>query len=640
MPGAVTRGRRGFGRDVLSPAPVPFVGSPSFLGRVGILGVVAVIAFGVLAVRLWSLQVLNRGRLVQVAVRQTSRVVDLPAARGSIVDAHGRTLVDSTGEAAVAVSPQLFGSMHGNAWRPSREGMKLLARLGQLGHVAPARLVERIRGDIVQSPYAPALVMRASEPLASYLAERTSEFPGVSVVTVPVRSYPSGLLGGGFLGTLGQLSAQEVASHAYPWAKPGQQVGQSGLEATYDEVLNGGFSVGRVRVDALGRQLGPIHTGGSTRVPGTLQLTVDARLQRVAQKAIADGIADAHAAGYLDADAGAAVVMNPRTGGIYALASAPELNPAAAANPSYLERLLHESSTSPLVNRATQGIYPLGSTFKPIVAEAALSAGIITPWTQLPCVGALDVGGRIFHNVESWIDASLNLPQALEISCDTWFYRLGESFYGRQLQGRLDIQRWAHLFGLGQPTGIDIPGESGGVVPSPQWLKRVYGQDWYEGDTVNLSIGQGYLDATPLQLAVAYSALANGGTVVRPHLAAAVIRGPRRHPLPGAPVRKLRLVGLSAIHEGLYEAAHAPDGTSAAIFGTYPVPVAGKTGTAETGHGSDDSWYASWAPASNPRVVVVVMIEHGGFGADAAAPAAREIYDAFFHVREPKPAAP
>jgi penicillin-binding protein 2 len=195
------------------------------------------------------------------------------------------------------------------------------------------------------------------------------------------------------------------------------------------------------------------------------------------------------------------------------------------------------------------------------------------------------------------------------------------------------MQRWARLLGLGHRTGIDVPGESAGVVPTPGWLQRSYRQTWYEGQSINLSIGQGYLDVTPLQLAVAYSALANGGTVVRPHVAAAVL-GPRgrRRQLSFPPVRRLHLVDVNAIREGLYMAANDSGGTSAAIFGGFRVPVAGKTGTAQTPTGSDHSWYASWAPAWHPRVVVVVLIEHGGFGAEAAAPAAREIYQAFFHL--------
>jgi penicillin-binding protein 2 len=232
----------------------------------------------------------------------------------------------------------------------------------------------------------------------------------------------------------------------------------------------------------------------------------------------------------------------------------------------------------------------------------------------------------------------MDLQRALAISCDTWFYRLGERFYRLQVsRHRLDMQTWATRLGLGQPTGIDLPGEAAGVVPTPAWLRRAFrahwARTWYEGTSVNLSIGQGYLTVTPLQLAVAYAALANGGTVVRPHLAEAILdrHGRVVRTLRFPPRAHLRLAGLGAIRAGLYSAAHDPGGTSTALFAGFPVPVAGKTGTAQVGSGSDDSWYASWAPARRPQAVVVVVIEHGGFGAEAAAPAAREIYSALFH---------
>jgi penicillin-binding protein 2 len=285
-------------------------------------------------------------------------------------------------------------------------------------------------------------------------------------------------------------------------------------------------------------------------------------------------------------------------------------------------------------------MYPTGSTFKPIVAEAALASGLLSPYSTLPCTGTYTVGNHVFHNVESSINASLTLPQALSISCDTWFYRLGSMFYARQQDGHLDMQQWAWRLGVGKPTGFDVPGEAAGLVPTPGWLKRTFSQPWqkiwYEGYSVNLAVGQGQLAITPLQLATAYSTLANGGTVVRPHVGRAILdpHGQIVRSLAFPPRRHLHLTGLDEIRSGLYSGAHS--GTSAAVFGTFRIPVAGKTGTAEAPPGSDHSWYASWAPAYNPKLVVVVMIEHGGFGAEAAAPAAKEIYSAFFNVKAPK----
>jgi penicillin-binding protein 2 len=332
---------------------------------------------------------------------------------------------------------------------------------------------------------------------------------------------------------------------------------------------------------------------------------------------------------------GSVVVMNPWTGGILALASTPTYNQiAAATNPKYNARL-YTDPRHLLVNRAIAGVYPTGSTFKPIIAEAALATGLITPSTSLLCSGAFALGGTVFHNVEASVYESMTLPTALSQSCDTWFYRLGDRFWWRNPAARgIQIQQWAHKLGLGQPTGIDLTGDNPGSVLTPRQYEKVWHYPWTEGQTVNLSIGQGTLQVSPLQLAVAYSALVNGGTVWRPHVADAIVQGSIEKPLRFKPVRRVHLVDTWAIKQGLYDAAHF--GTSAQIFSTFPVPVAGKTGTAESGPGRDDhSWYASFAPANHPKIVVVTMIEHGGFGAQAAAPAAKEIYSAYFHVKNP-----
>jgi penicillin-binding protein 2 len=229
----------------------------------------------------------------------------------------------------------------------------------------------------------------------------------------------------------------------------------------------------------------------------------------------------------------------------------------------------------------------------------------------------------------------MTLPTALAESCDTWFYRVGDRFYAHGGQG---IQNWAKKLGLGHPTGFDVPGEASGLMPTPAWLRKTYNEAWYEGQTINLSIGQGYLQATPLQMAVAYAALANGGKVVRPHIASALVQGEQVTPFKFKPVRHIKLKDQWAIRQGLYMAAHSPGGTSASLFANFPVPIAGKTGTAEAGTGrSDHSWYASWAPADHPKVVVVVLVAHGGFGAQAAGPAARDIYQSYFNLKNWKP---
>jgi penicillin-binding protein 2 len=619
-----------------SRADAPYFRSPGFYVRIGGLAVVVIAAVCVLVLRAWSLQILHGPQYKSLALEQSYRTVDLAGPRGPIVDAKGRLLADTTGHVVVAADVGALGTLDRSGWNPTPDGAASLRKLSRLAGVRVQTLVTRIRRSVIRSPFAPAVVLpHPGNALVSYLDERASAYPGFKVTGEPSRSYPQGALGSEFLGLLGEVSQKQLDSGRYAHARPGVIVGQSGVEATYDSLLNPGFLRARLRVDSTGRIAGPLETSVLRSLP-TLQLTIDARVQRAAVKAVEDSIALAQRNGHHDAEAGAAVVMNPWTGAIYAMVSVPGYNQTAAANsPGYKNALYaNRGLNPPLLNQATQGLYPTGSTFKPIVAEAALQQGLITPFSPLLCSGSFTIGGYTFHNVEAGAYASMSLPTALAESCDTWFYRLGDRFYlqgGQRAQG---IQRWAKLLGLGHPTGLDLPGEGSGIVPTPAWLKKTYGELWYEGQTINLSIGQGYLAVTPLQMAVAYAALANGGTVVRPHVGGAIVRGESVEPIEHKPVRKLKLRDTWAIRDGLYMAAHSPAGTSSSLFADFPVPVAGKTGTAEAGAGrSDHSWYASWAPANHPKVVVVVLIAHGGFGAEAAAPAAREIYKAFFRLK-------
>jgi penicillin-binding protein 2 len=587
----------------------------------------------VLLLRAWSIQILHGPEYTSLANGQAYRTVDLAGPRGPIVDIHGHKLAGTTGRVVVAADVAALGEMDTKGWHATPGGLASLRRLARLAKVPVSTLVTRIERSVVRSPFAPATVLPHPDGgLIQYLDERGDDFPGIKTSTVVSRSYPQGAFGSEFLGLLGEVSPTLLKTPHYAHAKPGETVGVTGVEAEYDRILNGGFIPARLRVDSMGRVVGPLERNAAGKALPTLQLTIDARVQRAAEHAIEKAVATARANGHSDANAAAAVVMNPWTGGVYALASYPTFNQVAAArSPKYLASLYRDRGLNPrLYNQATQGMYPTGSTFKPIVAEAAMQEGLLTPADTLLCSGSFTIGGYTFHNVESGVYTSMPLTTALAESCDTWFYRLGDRFYAHDRNG---IQRWAKRLGLGHPTGFDVPGESPGLVPTPAWLQKRWNQPWYEGQTINLSIGQGYLAVTPLQLAVAYSALANGGTVVTPHVANAILRGESVQKLKFPPARKVKLKNQWAIRDGLYQAAHAPAGTSSMLFANFPVSVAGKTGTAESGAGrSDHSWYASWAPANHPKVVVVVFVAHGGFGAEAAGPAARDIYQSFFKL--------
>jgi penicillin-binding protein 2 len=593
------------------------------------------IALCLLVLRAWSIQILHGPSYSTLARRQAFRTVDLIGPRGAIVDDKGRILASTTGHVVVVADPHALGAFDKHGWHVTDGGTAALRRFARVVHIPVATMLMRIQRSVIRSPFAPAVVVpHPDKGLAFYLDERPAVYPGFKVTAVSSRLYPQGGLGSEFLGLLGEVSQTELGRQRYRHASAGEVVGQSGVEAVYDPQLNAGFLRAHVRVDSLGRIAGRLEVPRGKSLP-TLRLTIDARLQRAAQQAVVDGMQYARLAHH-HPTGGSAVVIDPRTGGIYALASVPTYNQVLAANdPAYASRLYTDPSR-PLVNRAIAGVYPTGSTFKPIIAEAALAAGIITPSTPMLCSGSFDLGGTVFHNVEAGVYESMSLPTALAQSCDTWFYRLGDRIWwsSPSRQGTL-IQDWARRFGLGSPPPIDVTGASPGLMPTPRWFLKAMRFPWTEGQTINLAIGQGALQVSPLQLAVAYSALANGGTVVTPHVADAIVRGHTAKPLDFKPQRRLRLTDQWAIRDGLYQAAHT--GTSAAIFASFPIPVAGKTGTAEAPPGDDHSWYASWAPADNPRVVVVVMIEHGGFGAEAAAPAAREIYQAFFHLPKTRP---
>jgi len=609
-----------------SRADAPYFRSPGFYVRIGGLAILVALGVVLLLLRAWSIQVLHGKEYLAEAHQQAFRTVDLIGARGAIVDDRGRLIAGTTGHVVIDADAQSLGTTdaHG-VWHVSPAGLKEISRLAQFAGIRKRHLVRRIAHDVLHFPLAPAVVITNPRPaLTNYLQERGERFPGFKVADSRTRSYPLGAFGGPFLGLLGQTKKSG-----------GQVVGQNGIEATYDSILNTGFLKARIRVNALGQSVGPLILPREKQLP-TLQLSIDTHLQRAAENAISSGMADARLAGY-SPTGGSAVAIDPWTGAIKAIASYPTFNQKLAANSShYLTRLNHDNISTPMLNRAISGAYPTGSTFKPIIAEAALSAGIITPYTSQLCSGSFTLGNHTFFNVERGAFELMDLPTALEQSCDTWFYRLGDRIWAADPARKATlIQHWARLLGLGRTPPIDITGATPGYLPEPNaYFERLTGTPYYEGQAINLSIGQGALQVSPLQLAVAYSALINGGTVVRPHVAEAVIRSGVRHELRFKPVRKLQLSPSTwAIKDGLYKAANSASGTSGAVFGGFQPAVAGKTGTAQAPPHDDHSWYASWAPYNHPKLVVVVMIEHGGFGADAAAPAAKQIYQAYFHTK-------
>jgi penicillin-binding protein 2 len=408
-------------------------------------------------------------------------------------------------------------------------------------------------------------------------------------------------------------------------------VGQAGIEYSYDRYLRGRDGANRVQVDARGDYRARL-VSKAPEAGRQLRLSVDYDVQKAGQQAIAG-------------DESAFVVMDVQTGEVRALGSNPSFDPnifSKTIKESDYRRLSSLANGAPLINRATQSVYPTGSTFKLITATAALQGGLITPDTVAYDPGFLKVGGITFKNAGGAVNGALALRKALQVSSDVFFYRLGLEA-NTAGDGHL-IQRWARRLGLGHSTGIDLPAGSQGVIPSPEWRDRLYkkhltDRPWYPGDNVNLAVGQGDVQVAPIQLAVAYAAIANGGYVVRPHLGKRVEDAEGRviQEFGSPPRRKLKIDSgnRQAIMDGLRAAASQPGGTSYPVFKDFKIPIAGKTGTAQRGNGrADQSWYVALAPYPSPRYVVVATFEHGGFGAETAAPAVRKILSVLFGIKD------
>jgi penicillin-binding protein 2 len=521
--------------------------------------------------------------------------------------------------------------------------------------------------------------------MQDYLAENQRLFPGVQVQKVYVTHYPYKSLAAQVLGTVGPINAAEFTAKSYPGAAKTDIVGQSGLEAEYDSFLRGKDGYQRVQVNALNQPTGDL--GSVQPVPGhDLKLSLNSQLQRVGEQALAQSMS------LNDSPGGSFVAMNPDTGAVYAMGSLPSFDPSIFTgnlSQSKYDQLTNPNGGDALLNRATQSAGPTGSTFKPITSVAALTSGEWTTSSEYTDNGTFCVGTgaatQCRHNAGHAVDGTLDLVNALRVSSDDFFYNLGarlnEDPYKHPKGGPLDA--WARNFGIGQATDVDLPAEATGTLPSPLWRQSrnkleaqcdsatgpfrwtapdgkhtsshhhrgwrrsqkhapggcgiADGTDrpWSIGDNESLAVGQGDVQVTPLQLAVAYSALANGHIVVRPHFGLAVQDQDGTvlqtiNPPPARPV-SINPVYRDTILQGLNDAAQTSGGTSDDVMGNFPMKVYGKTGTAQYTNQPDYAWYACFViDNTNKPIVVVVHVEKGGFGDIAAAPVARQILSQWF----------
>jgi penicillin-binding protein 2 len=598
--------------------------TPQLAFRIAVIGGVALVMFAVIFFRLWYLQVLSGDSYVAAARENRVREIKVQAPRGEIVDRHGVPLVENRHSFSIKLSPDKLPKA-----RADRE--QLYKRLGRLLGLRPQRLERRVERELKALPYSKPTVKQDVGPnYLAYVLERQEQFPGVEPESEFLRLYPHGVVGAHLFGQIGEVNPDELKEPRFNGVSMGDRVGKAGIEREYDRFLRGRNGAARVEVDALGKLTQTLNR--VQPIQGQqLRLSLDLNVQRVAQQALAGGTGR-----------GAFAVMNVQNGEVLALGSQPSFDPNIFSKPvtkKQLDALTSKDLGEPLFDRAIQAGYPTGSTFKLITATAALESGLITPSTPLSDPGFLVVGDQKFENAGGTAHGTLSLVPALTVSSDVFFYQLGRDMNEKGMP----LQQWAHRLGIGRRTGIDLPAEEPGRLPTPHWRNTWFKKDltdrpWSVGDNVNLSVGQGDLLANPLQMAVAYATIANGGRVLRPRLGLriedATGRALQQLDAPTARRVKISPSTRNAILEGLHGAASAPGGTSTPVFESFPIPIAGKTGTAEHIGKPDQSWYVALAPYPNPRYVVAVTDEAGGFGADTAAPMTRRILAALFDVKE------
>jgi penicillin-binding protein 2 len=636
------------------PAPIPVAvrwrPPPQVSLRIAVLGAIVLVAFAALFLRLWALQVLSGSQYQAAAQNNQLRTIRVPAPRGPIVDRNGVVLVTNRVTSSVQVWP-------GDLPDGSAERRLVLRRLARVLELPPAELEARVAR--ASSPLDPVTVKHLVErDQIAYLSERRSAFPGVTVVRSHLRSYPFGALGAHVLGHVGEVSQAQLERR--PELRHGDQAGRAGVESVYDAFLRGESGAARLRVDSHGRARTNVFLAEQPQPGNALRLTLDVGLQRAAEEGLEWGISLARGSdcyGCWSANAGAIVALDPHTGEVLALASRPTYHPAVYAG-IVRERTLDawgltpakaEQANYPALNRATAGAYPPGSTFKPVTAIAAIQERLVHPNDAVPCTPTYERFQQVFNNWDPYISMAMALPTALAASCDTYFYELGYRFYKLPPDRGSPLQEWATRLGFGARTGIDVPPEEAGLLPTPSWRRRTFETEldraWKPGDSIQLAIGQKDLLVTPLQMARFYALLANGGKLVTPHVTS-LVEQPRQGGRMPAVLRRFlppspRAVGvepaaLSAIADGLLLATHASFGTSTAVFGSYPIAIAGKTGTAEKvvdGALRDQSWWCGWGPAdATPELVTCAVIENGGHGSTAAAPAALRVFEEYFGV--------
>jgi penicillin-binding protein 2 len=631
--------------------------------RLTMLSLVVLVLFGALLSRLWFLQVLAAERYGDLAEVNRVRQVVVEAPRGRVLDRQGRVLVRN--RAAWAITVKL------SELTDPGQRQAVLNRLARLLRISRAKLDERLR-DYTGSPLRGVPVAEnVPADTLFYLAEHSDGFPGVAPEVLALREYPHGKLAAHVLGYVGEISPDELKTSRFHGLQQGDLVGKAGVELTYDRFLRGRDGVQDFEVNAAGRVIRSL--GGRQPVPGLdLRLSIDLDVQKQAEASLADGmrlarsLPDSKRGGNYPAPAATAVVLDPDDGSLLALASLPEFDPRKFVGGISRRDFAAYSKDpdNPLLNRAVQSAYPPGSTWKPVTALAALDHDVVTPASVFHCPGSYQFGNSVKHDWTPSGHGTVNLTESLRMSCDVYYYNLGAAFARSELSQEAGGQKAAEVMqatarslGFGRAPRLDLPFAADGTVPTRDWRRQFWeanketyckgtselyrelcrdGWHWQGGDDLNIAIGQGAVQVSPLQLALGYSAIANGGTVYAPHVATAVT-----DPASGRTVRtvhpkvtqaaRIPAGDFAAVAQGL--ATVPVSGTATGAFAGFPMdrfPIAGKTGTADLPPKAPFAWFASFAPVGDPRYVVVTMVEQGGHGGESAAPVARALYEKLF----------
>ena len=552
--------------------------------------------FIMLCAGLFYNQVIRFGYYSRLSKNNSIRIIPIDGPRGNIFDRNGVALVSNRLSFDVAVVYQEL--------RDKQKLIRLLSDLLKMSGRDIVRSLDKARAK----PYAPVTILEdIDKDKALMLEEMSFDIDGLTIETHSRRNYLYGNIGSHIFGYLSEINENELDDLKDYGYRMRDLVGRSGLEKQYEAYLRGADGGTQIEVDSRGRQTRTL--GVKEPLSGRdLYLTIDVNIQSACDKLLGER-------------KGAICVMNPKTGEILALASHPAFDPNAFVRPkSSAQRvgLLKDRVGRPLSNRAISGLYPPGSVFKIVTASSALETGKINQNTLFICQGSYRLGKAKFDCWKSEGHGAQNLVEGLMNSCDVFFYNTGRA------AGVDAIETYAKLFGLGKPSGVDLPDEVGGVAPGKAWKKKFNHAPWYEGDTVNYSIGQGYLLTTPIQIMNMMAVMANDGFLVRPY----IVRKIGAVALQADKPKKIGLKDstIKVIREGLYAVVNNENGTGKHAK-LDSVVVAGKTGTAENPHGRTHAWFAGFAPFDDPKMCVVVFLEHGGKGGLGPADIARSVFD-------------